>query len=507
MSGVSEESLLDYFYSTGGISGRVKNADILKTFKPFIGHSDVQLRAKYREEFKLIIDRIAAVKSENGEKYLVLKKKYRQMLQDRDARLHGTDGDAQRGSSPARAPAAAQWDASDPSTSSHQQKDPRDEPMLCGEQDEAAEQTGTASMQHAVLQLPVIQIQEPSNEDDELDKDSGSKSESEQDEESTGSMGSAAVALDPIEKEWIYSAAGARVPDLSELLRQDPSLANKKVTPRWIGSYVLTLSCGRGRPPSKSGPKPLPSPPGQDSMAAIEVLSPPQASLMFPLALSLSLFCRVSQVIVEVSVSLATTSLGGDWWDVLSDWTGGGTPAGRKRNERRRKGRRCILSVLVHHPRPPGDPPSRLSNGPLTALHWAAKHGNQDMAALVANAGADVNTKSGYTPLHIAALHGHRHILDLLIVTYGAKENLRDYSGHLAGHYLNIREPEGPEEECELQFQVTQARERNRNRKLASLFHSKKRWGSAEELAPIEEERTASHQLILPAFRPRKFSR
>ncbi|KAK1899066.1 Ankyrin repeat domain containing protein SOWAHA, partial [Dissostichus eleginoides] len=142
-----------------------------------------------------------------------------------------------------------------------------------------------------------------------------------------------------------------------------------------------------------------------------------------------------------------------------------------------------------------------------TALHWAAKHGNQDMAALVANAGADVNTKSGYTPLHIAALHGHRHILDLLIVTYGAKENLRDYSGHLAGHYLNIKEPEGPEEECELQFQVTQARERNRNRKLASLFHSKKRWGSAEELAPIEEERTASHQLILPAFRPRKFSR
>ncbi|XP_010784064.1 ankyrin repeat domain-containing protein SOWAHC, partial [Notothenia coriiceps] len=359
-----------------------------------------QIDPKYREEFKLIIDRIAAVKSENGEKYLVLKKKYRQMLQDRDARLHGADGDAQRGSSPARAPAAAQWDASDPSTSSHQQKDPRDEPMLCGEQDEAAEQTGAASMQHAVLQLPVIQIQEPCNEDDELDKDSGSKSESEQDEESTGSMGSAAVALDPIEKEWIYSAAGARVPDLSQLLRQDPSLANKKVTPRWIGSY------------------------GQLS----------------------------KRIHIHTTKSLKETG--------------------------------------------------------ATALHWAAKHGNQDMAALVANAGADVNTKShGYTPLHIAALHGHRHILDLLIVTYGAKENLRDYSGHLAGHYLNIREPEGPEEECELQFQVTQARERNRNRKLASLFHSKKRWGSAEELAPIEEERTASHQLNLPAFRPRKFSR
>ncbi|XP_075954380.1 uncharacterized protein LOC142956603 [Anarhichas minor] len=380
MSDVSEESLLDYFYSAGGSSGRVKNADILKTFKPFIGHSDLQLRAKHREEFKLIIDRIAVVKSENGEKYLVLKKKYRQMLHERDAKHQWTDGDGQRRSSPGRAPpASVQWDATDASTSSPQQQY---EPMSCEEPDGAAEdqQTGTSFMQNALLQLPAIPTQEPSAQsygDDEPDKDSGSKSESEQDEECTGSMGSAAVALDPIEKEWIYSAAGARVPNLSHLLRQDPSLANKK------------------------------------------------------------------------------------------DFTS------------------------------------------FTALHWAAKHGNKDMAALVANAGADVNTKSvsGYTPLHIAALHGHRHILDLLIVTYGAKENLRDYSGHFAGHYLNIKEPEGPEEDCDLQFQVTQARERNRNRKLASLFHSKKKWGSAEELAPIEEERTASHQLALPPFRPRKFSR
>ncbi|XP_028266275.1 ankyrin repeat domain-containing protein SOWAHA isoform X2 [Parambassis ranga] len=332
MGDVSEESLLDYFYSVGGNSGRVKNADLLKTFKPFIGHSDLQLRAKYREEFKLVIDRIAVVKSENGEKYLILRKKYRQLLTERDAKHHETDGGRQ---SPARPTAAtAQWEVTDAVTSRPppQQQETQDEPMSCGEPD----------------------------------------SESEQDEEGTGSMGSAAVALDPIEKDWIYSAAGARVPDLSQLLRQDPSLANKK-----------------------------------------------------------------------------------------------------------------------------------------TALHWAAKHGNEDMASLVVNAGADVNIKShgGYTPLHIAALHGHHHILDLLVGTYGAKKNLRDYSGHLACHYLNIKEAEGPEEECELQFQVTQARERNKNRKLASLFHSKKKWGSAEELAPIEEERTASHQLALPPFRPRKFSR
>ncbi|XP_061646804.1 ankyrin repeat domain-containing protein SOWAHA isoform X1 [Phyllopteryx taeniolatus] len=336
MSDVSEASLLDYFYSTSGSSGKVRNADILKTFKPFIGHSDAQLRAKYREEFKLIIDGIAVVKSENGEKYLFLKKKYRQLLQARDKdKPHISDVDRQRHSSPTIVPATALWEATDTSDCRSQQRERLDELTTSGEPDSANEW------------------------------------ESEQDEESTGSMGSAAVALDPLEKEWIYFAAGARVPDLSQLLRQDQSLANKK-----------------------------------------------------------------------------------------------------------------------------------------TALHWAAKHGNEDMATLIANAGADVNTKSGYTPLHIAALHGHRNILDLLVGTYGAKENLRDYSGHLALHYLNHKEADGPGDDCELpEYQVSQARERNRNRKLASLFHSKKKWGSAEDLAPIEEERTTSHQLAVPAFRPRKFSR
>lgn len=176
----------------------------------------------------------------------------------------------------------------------------------------------------------------------------------------------------------------------------------------------------------------------------------------------------------------------------------------------------------------------------------------------------------------------------------GAKENLRDYSGHLAYHYLNLRETQLQDHElCEsisslylcinamqhvgvwrvahveraalrmfstlaqacgfsestgclvdqfwtvclhticpssmlfhaqcglllntaLMFvfqaevsechSLTQAGER-RNRKITSLFHSMKKWGSAEDLAPVPEERTVAHQLMLPAFRPRKFSR
>lgn len=42
------------------------------------------------------------------------------------------------------------------------------------------------------------------------------------------------------------------------------------------------------------------------------------------------------------------------------------------------------------------EPPAELfcSSSSQTALHWAAKHGSSDMAALVADAGADVNSKS-----------------------------------------------------------------------------------------------------------------
>ncbi|XP_040432008.1 ankyrin repeat domain-containing protein SOWAHC-like isoform X5 [Cygnus olor] len=122
-------------------------------------------------------------------------------------------------------------------------------------------------------------------------------------------------------------------------------------------------------------------------------------------------------------------------------------------------------------------------------------------------------TSGGYTPLHIAALHGHRQIVDLLIERFGAKQNLRDYSGHLAGHYLGSAgtldgDPDTP--------QLPSGRgERGRNRRLACLLlpkaggQARRRWGSAEDLAEPEEERAPAQLLAPPAsYRAvRKFSR
>lgn len=80
----------------------------------------------------------------------------------------------------------------------------------------------------------------------------------------------------------------------------------------------------------------------------------------------------------------------------------------------------------------------------FTALHWAAKGGNSEMmhklidAAEKRGAHIDINSKAhgGYTPLHIAAIHGHTEVMVLLVRGYGADVNTRDNDGKKALHYL-----------------------------------------------------------------------
>nr|XP_056703762.1 LOW QUALITY PROTEIN: ankyrin repeat domain-containing protein SOWAHA [Euleptes europaea] len=80
----------------------------------------------------------------------------------------------------------------------------------------------------------------------------------------------------------------------------------------------------------------------------------------------------------------------------------------------------------------------------FTALHWAAKSGSCDMVSKVIEVAekgevrVNVNTKSygGYTPLHIAAIHGQEEIIALLVKDHNAKVNLRDYSGKKPYQYL-----------------------------------------------------------------------
>ncbi|XP_051650093.1 ankyrin repeat domain-containing protein SOWAHA [Manacus candei] len=80
----------------------------------------------------------------------------------------------------------------------------------------------------------------------------------------------------------------------------------------------------------------------------------------------------------------------------------------------------------------------------FTALHWAAKSGNCDMVTNIIRAaekgGARVNVDArshgGYTALHLAAIHGQEKIITMLVYSYHANTDLRDYSGKKAHQYL-----------------------------------------------------------------------
>jgi len=56
-----------------------------------------------------------------------------------------------------------------------------------------------------------------------------------------------------------------------------------------------------------------------------------------------------------------------------------------------------------------------------TALHWAAKHGREDIVFMLAKRGGDINAKShgGYTPLHLASMQGHDKVVKILVEELG----------------------------------------------------------------------------------------
>ncbi|MBN3295517.1 SWAHB protein, partial [Amia calva] len=82
-----------------------------------------------------------------------------------------------------------------------------------------------------------------------------------------------------------------------------------------------------------------------------------------------------------------------------------------------------------------------------TVLHWIAKHGDHRVLNTLwygvdkAGMKLDVNSKSGcgYTPLHLAAIHGHKQIIRLLVQKFKANVNLRDSSGRKPWQYISTK--------------------------------------------------------------------
>ncbi|XP_067459385.1 ankyrin repeat domain-containing protein SOWAHC [Thunnus thynnus] len=80
----------------------------------------------------------------------------------------------------------------------------------------------------------------------------------------------------------------------------------------------------------------------------------------------------------------------------------------------------------------------------FTCLHWAAKQGKAELLSqLLAFAkenavpvNINVRSSAGYTPLHLAAMHGHTQVVRVLLSDWEADPEARDYSGRRAIQYL-----------------------------------------------------------------------
>ncbi|NWH65367.1 SWAHB protein, partial [Geococcyx californianus] len=80
----------------------------------------------------------------------------------------------------------------------------------------------------------------------------------------------------------------------------------------------------------------------------------------------------------------------------------------------------------------------------FTVLHWLAKHGDgpglQELAAAAQQVGlaldVDVRSSCGYTPLHLAAIHGHQFVIKVLVLQLGCQVQVRDSSGRRPWEYL-----------------------------------------------------------------------
>ncbi|XP_077257122.1 ankyrin repeat domain-containing protein SOWAHC-like isoform X1 [Temnothorax americanus] len=148
-SELSLEEIRNYLLENGGTA---RNHDLVKHFKRFL--TDPETRVEARNRFKEYVNILATIKNEEGEKYLVLKKKYRQPFLDlsppKQVASPVTTPDLATPVSPLREPPPYRPPPPAPlspsSSSSHASLEESASPISMREKNDDSESVGVASM-------------------------------------------------------------------------------------------------------------------------------------------------------------------------------------------------------------------------------------------------------------------------------------------------------------------------------------------------------------------------
>ncbi|XP_040832490.1 ankyrin repeat domain-containing protein SOWAHA-like [Ochotona curzoniae] len=420
-AGVSQAAVLGFLQERGG---KVRNSELLSRFKPLLEAGDPHGRAARRDRFKQFVNDVAVVKELDGVKFVVLRKKPRRPVGSESlslplriaappsSALSAAPGEG--AALAAQSPAPVQQDPAGQPT-------PQDAPGAPAPASSPPPGESPVDSVHgpADPRPPALEPAQPSEgpcADAAPQPEAPSEPSSARTEALTPSPGSGlpppAPRAPPPPKPCMLPVRCVPGPAALRIRAEDQGLRrqlSEEPGPRSsppllrrlsVEESGLGLGLGPGRSPhlrrlSRAGPRLLLSPDTEEVPAA----PPPSAVPLEP-----------------AEHEWLVRTAGGRWTHQLH---------GLLLRDRGLAAKRDFISGY-------------------TALHWAAKSGDHEMAlqlvevARRGGAPVDVNARShgGYTPLHLAALHGHEDAAVLLVVRLGAQVHVRDHSGRRAYQYL-----------------------------------------------------------------------
>ncbi|KAK1343286.1 hypothetical protein QTO34_016064 [Cnephaeus nilssonii] len=420
-AGVSPAAVLGFLHEHGG---KVRNSELLSRFKPLLDAGDPRGRAARRDRFKQLVNDVAVVKELDGVKFVVLRKKLRPREVPEPQPPRDSSAPEPRTASISPVETAA---SGAPSSASAQGSV------------EAPEAPAPPSEPQDTPEAPVS---EPAPPTGELLVSPATQQPGGPEELAPPSEGLSADGAPP-----------ARAPSAEALPRAEPP-----------GSEP-----GPGATPGPPPPPPRRAPPQKPCMLPVRCVPSPAAFRI-----------RAEEQGLRRQLSEEPSPRGSPLLRRRLSVEESGLGLGRSPHLRRlsRAGPRLLSPDTEEVPVAP--PPSAVPLEPaehewlvraaagrwnhqlhglllrdrglaakrdfmsgFTALHWAAKSGDREMVlqlvevSRLGGAPVDVNARShgGYTPLHLAALHGREEVA-VLLVGLGAQVLVRDHSGRRAHQYL-----------------------------------------------------------------------
>ncbi|XP_053575828.1 ankyrin repeat domain-containing protein SOWAHA [Bombina bombina] len=398
---VTQEVVMNFLLGHGG---KVKNSELVREFKPLVDSPDPLEKANNRELFKSFVNNIAVVKDEEGGKFVVLRKKYWNLLAERNQ-----NGAREQDKEPAGAVQIL------PETRSLSDAVPSNQQRRPSKQD--------LTLDKEELQLTGIDNTGPNAQPVTNANEYNTADESSQNEkrESVFAIVARMDTAGPAPVPKAQSKESAQKPYMLPLRYPQPSSSFDDTEDQEENNYeqqkvVNTATSEITKP--------------------IQTKSPHVSRKQFDDAGSKSPHIKRSSKMIKVSEEnkyIDVVPLDANEHEWLVKATSG-------RWNHRLHGLLLTESELAE---------KRDFISGFTALHWAAKSGNTDMIKTLievskkAEINLNVNVKShgGYTPLHIAAIHDHKDVVNLLVVEYNAKVHLRDYSGRKPYQYLKKGAP------------------------------------------------------------------